>query len=277
MTQGYYSLIQYCPDLRRLEVCNLGVVLLCPGVPYFDVKMVQEHSRALTIFGKKHLPYLEMCKEHFAKGIINEGIVTLEGLNTYISRLGNDIRMTKPRSMAVDSTPDLELQRLFRELFPKAEKSPKKEMPDITAQLHEAIKKNGVPNNRVALNLPKVRVPGFSNTITPCFGFQNGSFHLVLSEYFTPRRTIHQIGYHLFMGQKLSEERHYLWGDQRLFLLAITDDDIVKKQIEDNRSAFDNHNVTVRTDLYDVVNFIKTGATDIPADVLAKIISVQSA
>jgi len=239
--------------------------------------MVQEYSRALTIFGKKHLPYLEMCKDHFAQGVLNEGIVTLEGLNTYISRLGNDIRMTKPRSIAIENSPNLELQRLFREIFPKISRSSKKEIPDIATLLQEAIKQNGVPDNRIALCLPKVRVPGFSQTITPYFGFQNGSFNLVLSEHFTAKKSIYQIGYHLFMGQKLSEERHYLWGEQRLFLLAMTDNDIVKKQIEDNRPAFDNHNITVRTDIQDAVNFVKTGATDIPADILEKLVSEQSA
>ena len=29
-SKGYYSLIQYCPDLGRLEAANVGVLLFCP-------------------------------------------------------------------------------------------------------------------------------------------------------------------------------------------------------------------------------------------------------
>jgi len=277
MTQGYYSLIQYCPDILRLEVCNVGVVLLCPDIPYLNIKVVQNHSRVGTIFGKKHLPYVEMFKDSIARRIINEGIVTLEGLNAFISRLANEFRMTKPRGMTVENAPEVELQKLFREIFPKVEKTPKQQDENIATQLHEAIKQNGVPGSRIALNLPKVRVPGFSKIISPLFGFQNGSFNLVLSEFFTARNSFNLISHHLFMGQKLSEERHDLWGEQRLFLLAMTDDDIVKKQIEDNRSAFDNHNVTVNTDFQNAVKIIKKSATDIPADVLEKLVALQSA
>ena len=271
MTQGYYSLIQYCPDLRKLEVCNVGVVLLCPNVPYLGVKMTQSLARVESIFNKKHLPYVEMYKDHFAQGVLNAEIVTLEGLNTFISRLANEFRMTKPRSMRVENAPDVELQKLFKEIFPRVAKSPKKQTPDITAQLQKAIEIT-VPKNRVAFNLPKVQVPGFSKKITPCFGFQNGRFNLVLSEYFTARKSFSQISYHLFLGQKLSEEPHSIWGRQRLFLLAMTDEDAVKKQIEDNRPTFEAHNVSAHTELPDMVNLVKTEAMDISPAILAEII-----
>lgn len=28
--KGYYSIIQYCPDLSRFEAANVGVLLFCP-------------------------------------------------------------------------------------------------------------------------------------------------------------------------------------------------------------------------------------------------------
>ena len=33
-SKGCYSLIQYCPDLGRLEAANVGVLLFCPE-PHF--------------------------------------------------------------------------------------------------------------------------------------------------------------------------------------------------------------------------------------------------
>ena len=34
--KGYYSLIQFCPDVSRLEAVNLGVILFCPGSAFLQ-------------------------------------------------------------------------------------------------------------------------------------------------------------------------------------------------------------------------------------------------
>jgi len=38
-TNGYYSLVQYCPDPSRVEAANVGAILFCPTLPYLDVRM----------------------------------------------------------------------------------------------------------------------------------------------------------------------------------------------------------------------------------------------
>ena len=50
--QGYYSLIQYCPDVSRLEAANLGVVLFCPAIRFLDSRLAPKVDRAKQFFGK---------------------------------------------------------------------------------------------------------------------------------------------------------------------------------------------------------------------------------
>ena len=37
--KGYYCLIQYCPDLARLEAANIGVILFCPERGFIRAKI----------------------------------------------------------------------------------------------------------------------------------------------------------------------------------------------------------------------------------------------
>jgi len=50
-TQGYYSLIQFCPDRSRVESANIGVLLFCPSKEYLGVKMAPNNDRPIKFFG----------------------------------------------------------------------------------------------------------------------------------------------------------------------------------------------------------------------------------
>lgn len=280
MKQGYYSLIQYCPDWTRLEVCNLGVALLCPEMRYLDAMMVRSNSRVQSIFGKKHMPYVKMFKERFAQRIRNEreNIVNLEGLKAFISQRANYFRMTEPRSMAVESNPDEELQRLFREIFAGKVSPQKMPHPAIKTRLRKMIKEYGVSEERVLFNVPKIPVPGFSNTtITPCLGFMNGRFNFVVYRYLTARNAFDTISRCLLTGQKLYEQTDSAWGKQQLNFLAETDDKDVKEQVKDNQKNFDAHNVTVYASVDDMARAVNDKAAEIPEHVRSQISMIQSA
>ena len=40
-SRGYYCIIQYCPDLGRLEAANIGVLLFCPDRGFLKGPHVQ--------------------------------------------------------------------------------------------------------------------------------------------------------------------------------------------------------------------------------------------
>jgi len=121
MIQGYYCLIQYCPDRTRLEVCNLGVMLSCPEIKFLEAMMAPDEKRVRVIFGSKHrLDHIQSFKKDFLEWIAVEKqhIFNLAALNGFIGRLANSFRITEPRSIAVDD-PKQDLADLFVEVFGK--------------------------------------------------------------------------------------------------------------------------------------------------------------
>ena len=49
--RGYYSLIQYCPDLSRLEAVNVGVVLFCPEPRFIEARTSAGNDKPRRLFG----------------------------------------------------------------------------------------------------------------------------------------------------------------------------------------------------------------------------------
>jgi len=44
-TKGYYSIVQFCPDLARRETVNISVVLLVPEKDLFEPRMLADRLR----------------------------------------------------------------------------------------------------------------------------------------------------------------------------------------------------------------------------------------
>ena len=42
--KAYYCLIQYCPDMSRLEAANVGVVLFCPEKGFLAARMSRDNA-----------------------------------------------------------------------------------------------------------------------------------------------------------------------------------------------------------------------------------------
>ena len=53
--KGYYSLLQFCPDVSRLEAANLGVVLFCPDSNFLEAKTSRSVRRAEKLVGRGEL------------------------------------------------------------------------------------------------------------------------------------------------------------------------------------------------------------------------------
>jgi hypothetical protein len=50
---GYYSVIQYCPDLGRFEAANVGVLLFCPEWHFLRALTSRNNSRIIRFFGSE--------------------------------------------------------------------------------------------------------------------------------------------------------------------------------------------------------------------------------
>ena len=52
-TKGYYSLVQYCPDVARQEAANVGVVLFCPELAFLEARLASSNHRIRRFFGEE--------------------------------------------------------------------------------------------------------------------------------------------------------------------------------------------------------------------------------
>ena len=117
--QGYYSLIQFCPDPARAEVVNLGVLLFSPEHQFLDVAMSNSVNRVKTVF-----PQLDYDNQQlksmigWIKGRLKAERCRFQSKNDLSHFVGtrfNDVRLTAPRSIVVEQ-PEQQLKALFEEL-----------------------------------------------------------------------------------------------------------------------------------------------------------------
>lgn len=176
--KGYFSIVQYCPDLARRESVNIGVVLLVPEDEFLDSLMVSDNSRVRQVFGihGDELKRLRIFKKSFSSRIQSESsrITSLESLEKFIHTRGNQIQLTDPAFVKVRDCRET-LTQLFDKLVGSDSRGPKREAfkDSLGARFEDA----GI-SDRVRRDVP-VEVPILNREIKIPFGFQNGSFHLL--------------------------------------------------------------------------------------------------
>jgi hypothetical protein len=94
-SKGYYSLIQYCPDLSRLEAANVGVVLFCPERHFIRARTTNSVQRIRRFFGSEDRDWGQIRQ---ARTAIEERLAveadrfrTLQDLEQFIATRGNEI------------------------------------------------------------------------------------------------------------------------------------------------------------------------------------------
>src|SRR5262249_55766133 len=117
--KGYYSLIQYCPDLSRLEAANIGVLLFCPEPHFIDARTASSNQRIRRFFGSGERDWARVnaAKAATEDRVKAEGehFRTLEDLERSTATRANEIQLTPPRPMKVFN-PAQDLELLFEEL-----------------------------------------------------------------------------------------------------------------------------------------------------------------
>src|SRR5437667_3875865 len=103
---GYYSLIQYCPDLSRLEAANIGVLLFCPEKLFLQARTARGNKRLCRFFGKEGHDWdrIDCFKLGIEERLEAEHgqINTLADLERFIALRANEIQITPPRPMRVE-------------------------------------------------------------------------------------------------------------------------------------------------------------------------------
>ncbi len=177
-TAGFYSLIQFCPDLSRLEAANIGVLLFCPERRFLRAKTSEGNAHIRRFFGRVDEGWsrITLLKEAFEERVASEEgrIRTVEELDHFIATRANEIQVTPPRPMKVKD-PTADLKDLFDRLVGGAER--RDSTAPLTQAFAETIAQEGL-EPIVWRDVP-IEVPAFGRRITVPFGYQNGRFNLI--------------------------------------------------------------------------------------------------
>jgi Protein of unknown function (DUF3037) len=177
-TRGYYCIIQYCPDLGRLEAANVGVVLFCPDRDFLRARTCSDNARIRHFFGDERHDWIRINSyklgiEQRLETEHNE-IRTLEALKDFIAKRANLIQISPPRPMKVHD-PEKDLDQLFQELVGGQTRTSRG--PTMKSFLLKKLTSAGL-TNKIRTDI-RVTVPISDRQIEiPC-GFQNGRFNLI--------------------------------------------------------------------------------------------------
>ncbi|MEQ1828086.1 MAG: DUF3037 domain-containing protein [Pirellula sp.] len=176
--QGYYSIVQYCPDLARRETVNIGVVLLVPDARFLKARMVADNGRVHHFFGTKgeDAKLLAEFKKSFEHRIEAERtrITSVETLQKFIDTRGNQLQLTEPNFVKVRECTET-INRLFDQLVGGKPRAGKRQ--SFKESLQERFNSAGIAD-RICTDV-SIDVPILNQTTKIPFGFQNGVFHLL--------------------------------------------------------------------------------------------------
>jgi len=220
-TKGYYSIIQYCPDLTRLEAANIGVLLFCPDRRVLAARIAKDNDRIRRFFGSAGHDWkkLTLLKAAFEDRVAAEGgnIRTVDELQRFIDLRANQFRLTPPRSMRVEE-PERDLRRLFEELADSA--SPRREgrrfRHEIAAKFRQAHLER-----KLRCNIP-VHVPILGRQQQFEYGFQNGRFNLIQPASFRsePSNSLNTACRYAIQGESLYGHEDEHLGQMQLFVVG---------------------------------------------------------
>jgi hypothetical protein len=180
-TKGFFSVLQFCPDLDRGECANVGVVLIVPELGFLDVRLSDDNEGPKQRFGRDAYDdgRLVVAKRALEGRIREEGKAwTLpEDVVIFGRKEGNNLLVSAPRVIVVEDAA-AELDELFQRLVHvDPQRRRRQPRPDLK-KLFEP-KLLGVPLIRDI----EVEVPEYGKLEVP-YAYQNGVLNLVRPEGF---------------------------------------------------------------------------------------------
>ena len=220
--KGYYSLIQYCPDLGRLEAANVGVLLFCPERHFLKALTSKNNARIIHFFGSQGHDWerINSFKEGLIERITIESaaIQNIEQLERFIAQRGNLLQITPPRPMKI-TDPEKDLEELFKEfLGPTVRQTSTRPFKRL---LSEKLAAAGL-ERKIRRDI-RVSVPVLQKEVDIPFGFQNGRFNLISPVHFeaaNPDQIVTRACKYAVEGRSLHESPHPQLGPLKLIVVG---------------------------------------------------------
>ncbi|MEX2213491.1 MAG: DUF3037 domain-containing protein [Phycisphaeraceae bacterium] len=240
--KGYYSLVQFCPDLSRAEAVNVGVLLFCPQRGFIAARTQHSNERVRKFFGADTFDgeRLNAAKEALEKRLQTEHdrFSSVDDLNRFISTRANELVLTAPRSVKVDD-PDEDIELLFAELVGgRAKRRPK---PSLLLKLDEALRRPSLLS-KVKYG-EKVNVPIINRVLDIPYTYRNGERRLVKPQLFGPSNAIGSAMQLAIEGDLLHK---HPTGEGKRQLIVVSDTQGVEKPADLRRTIstlFSDYNV----------------------------------
>jgi hypothetical protein len=199
--RGYYSLVQYCPDLSRLEGVNIGVLIYDSSTQRLRLRVLKSHRRIGQFFGKQDWTFVDRLKNSLVDRLGRESFSSKDELQKFISKRANAIQLTPLQPVIINEI-DQDIDKLFEELVSPVTAQRRKR---IDRDLGERLLAAGV--KQMVRPSVSVHFPFFDEPVRAPFGYQNGRFNLLAPVQFTSdlRDVIAKAGERAFEGKILYE------------------------------------------------------------------------
>lgn len=179
--QGYYCLIQYCPNPGRAEVANVGALVFCPSLRRIDAQLSKNNRRVRRVFGSKSFDpwWLNHAKRSFLASLRadQEQFKSLDDLEQFVTTRGNELVLTKPRSMRVEDV-SRDLKRLYAELVEPVPADLAYEETTALPRLEAMFRR--LAQERESVKISYVfNVPEYTHRVRADYVYENGVSNLV--------------------------------------------------------------------------------------------------
>jgi len=180
-TRGFFSVVQFCPDLDRGECSNVGIVLAVPGLGFLDVRFSEDNEGPKRRFGREAYDddRLTIAKKGLEGRVRDDGKAwnAPEDLQHFAKKEGNNLVLATPKVILVEN-PAAELDELYQRLVHvEPQRRRRQPKPDLKTVFEPKLV--GVP----LIKDIKVEVPEYGTLDVP-YAYQNGVLNLVRAEGF---------------------------------------------------------------------------------------------
>ncbi len=237
----YYSLIQFCPDLSRLEGVNIGLALYSLGEKRVVVQITRDNHRIRKFFGNQDWRLVDRGKASIEHQLTSQQFLNVEEFEAYISKRANFIQLSAPRPV---QTTDIRasVKELYERLVGRDHVERKGRINGyLTKKLAEA----GVMD--MVEKSVNVEISEVNKSIRVPYGYQNGRFNLISPVQFDadPDVIFEKTGKSAIEGQLLYSKRDPSFGEMRLVVVAGFDSRVEMSTQEFIRKTLYDHNVAL--------------------------------
>lgn len=216
MTQGFYSLVQYCPDASRAEAANVGLMIFQTAPAATAVRVVDDVRSVLKRLGQKEeAATLLSIVQSMRNRIEREQFSSIEQVEHFVRTRGNQIQLTMPRPMRIGVI-DRELDEMFDELVETrslAVAAAGRQVPFLQRTFMDLERR--LPA-RVSIR-PEFHVPRLGISFQADYSYTNGQLHVVQE---MPRLSESDVAKNVFAFSKESELVHKLDGGGQLVVVS---------------------------------------------------------